>query len=171
MIMRIKFFFQVIALSSFVMLNSCHRSSKNNTTAEKDAFYTDVGDFGSLSRIPLIKPYEAKLIHGNEWRIELETPQLLELSIQNVSAINVYNKMIFIYAKGSVSIKHIKYDEGWFIIIPEKNEEKGFYQKADFIRCLSELKIKEPHFYEINNVYQKFRKERNINWEMKDKPE
>jgi hypothetical protein len=130
-----------------------------------DVFYTDRGGYGTYPRIPLIKPYEAIKISDNEWRVELHTTDLLELSIHNVHNVNVIDSLIILYARGEISIKDIKYDEAWFVIDPSKNSEKGFDKKDKFLSYLAERNIKDPKLYNADKVYDKFYTSKKLNWE------
>ena len=145
--------------------NTTENSDSDKRINSMDPFYSDRGGFGTYLRIPLIKPYEAIKVSKEEWRIELQvTKELLELSIHNVTEISVHDSVIFVYAKGGTSIRHIIYDEAWFVIIPSKNLEKGFTEKEQLLSYLKEQNISEPKLYNANNVYEKFRKEQKINW-------
>jgi hypothetical protein len=129
----------------------------------QDSFYTDKGGL-DLQRIPLIKPYEAKN-WGGDWRIELQTTQLLELSIHNIKEINVVDSLVLVYAKGKeVSIKDVKYEEAWFVLIPKENSENGFTNRNEFMQFLLGRGIKSPVFHEVNSVYKEFVKADKINW-------
>lgn len=147
-----------------VSCNSINNDKAGTGKKMIDGFYTDIGGFGTYLRIPLIKPYEAKRITKDEWRIDLQTPQLLELSIHHVMGLNVINNVIIIYAEGEVSIRDVKYNEAWFVIIPEMKEEKGFEKKEDFDKYLSSLQIINPKFYNVNKVYEEFSKNKKIDW-------
>jgi hypothetical protein len=156
----------LIYLNLILTLLSCNPFKKHNSNIDEpvDPFYTDRGGFGTYLRVPLIKPYEAIKVSDNEWRIELQTTQLLELSIHNVRDINVIDSVIIVYAKGDVSIKDIKYNEAWFVIVPSWNTEKGFDKKEAFLSYLTTQRIKAPNFYDVDEVYQKFNKRKRIDW-------
>lgn len=145
-----------------ITFSRCHNQS--NMKDKKDYFYKDIGGLG-YKRIPLIKPYEAKMVSDSEWRIELQTTNLLELSINNVKEINIIDSIIFVYSKGSVSIKSNIYPEGWFVLIPSANQEMGFDKFTDYRDYLNSKGVKNaPHLSEINKVYDKFSKDRSIIW-------
>jgi hypothetical protein len=147
---------------------SCNPLGKNNQEihTSMDAFYTDRGGGGTYLRIPLIKPYEAIKVSDNEWRIELQTTFLLELSIHNVQALNVIKNVIFIYAKGKeVSIRGVQYKEAWFVIIPHKQFEGGFDKREDFVKYLSSINLQEPNLYKVEEIYSKFNHNKKIDWQ------
>src|ERR1700730_2536142 len=91
---------------------ACNHQEKMKT--ETDDFYNNTGGLG-FKRIPLIKPYEAKMASDSEWRVELETTDLLELSIKNVKEINVADSLICIFSKGGTSIRDTLYNQAWFV--------------------------------------------------------
>lgn len=151
-------------------LASCNflgkRETKGNEELRQDAFYTDRGGFGTFLRVPLIKPYVVNKVSQGEWNIELQTPQLLELSIHNVQKVNVMDSIINVYAKGNVSLRGELKQEVWFVIIPGKQLEQGFEKRDDYVAYLQSLGIKEaPELYDIEEVYAKFEKDKKINWQ------
>lgn len=151
-------FYPIKALLGVLLLFSC-----NSKTQNEDYFYTDIGGLG-IKRIPLIKPYEVKKVSENEWRIELQTDQLLELSIHNVKAVNIIDSAIIVHAKGEVSIKGVTYVEGWFVIIPSSEIEEGFSNESEFFSYLRKVEVKFSRFYNVEDVYNLFNKNRKINW-------
>ncbi len=159
---------ELIFLNLILTLLSCNPFKKYNSNKDEpaDPFYTDRGGFGTYLRIPLIKPYDAIKVSENEWRIELQTTQLLELSIHNVRDVNVIDSVIIVHAKGEVSIKDIKYNEAWFVIVPARNTEKGFDKKEEFLSYLTTQNIKNPNFFNVDEVYEKFNKRKKIDWQI-----
>lgn len=151
----------LIIIMLFNVFASCRFGKKNEN--KEDYFYLDDGGLG-FKRVPLIKPYEAKNVMPDEWRIELQTPQLLELSIHHVKEINVIDSLILVHAKGEVSLRGTRCQEAWFILLPAANMEKGFLKKEEFLSFLSKRKIKLPGLYEINTVYDQFEKDKKIVW-------
>jgi hypothetical protein len=119
-----------------VILYACNNQSEGKEPV--DYFYQDIGGLG-YKRIQLIKPYEAKMVSDSEWRIELQTTNLLELSIKKVNKINVTDSLIFIYAKGGTSIRDTLYNEGWFVIAPSKSIENGFGNERGYLEYLKVL--------------------------------
>ena len=67
----------------FLVLTSCFSDNKDEDQRQgiqkPDPFYTDIGDFGSYLRIPLIKPYEINKVTALMWATTLQTPNLLEM--------------------------------------------------------------------------------------------
>ena len=154
----------ITSILFLIMLISCTNSKKRKI--KKDSFYTDYGGFGH-KRIPLVKPYEAVKVSEDEWRVELQTTQLLELSIHNVRALNVINDTIIIYAEGGeVSIKDTKYNEAWFVILPTEEIEKGFNKKEDFIAYLAKATVKDIKLYDTDKVYATFYNNKKIDWKV-----
>lgn len=146
----------------FNVFASCRHGKKSEK--KEDYFYLNDGGLG-LKRIPLIKPYEAKNEMSDEWRIKLQTPQLLELSIHHVKEINVIDSLILVHAKGDVSLRGVKCQEAWFVLLPAVNMEKGFLKEDEFLSFLSERNIKFLRLREINTVYDQFKRDKKIVWQ------
>ena len=152
-------YYSVNMLMGVLLLLSCNSKTQNE---HQDYFYTDIG--GGTKRIPLIKPYEVKKITENEWRLELQTTQLLELSIHNVKSVNIIDSVIVVHAMGDVSIKGITCSEGWFVILPSRKVEKGFASETEFFTYLNEAGVKFSKFYYVDDIFNTFNKNKKINW-------
>ena len=147
-------------ITSSLFLVSCKQKTDGKT---KDYFYSSGGGLG-LKRVPLIKPYEAVMWAADDWRINFETPQLLELSIHNVKSVNVLDSVIILYASGDVSIRSVKYPEGWFVIIPNEKIEEGFEHKKDFLARLNTFGITDPSLHDLDSVYSIFKAKEKLDW-------
>lgn len=153
-------FYPVNILLGVLLIFSCNSKTQ---TKDEDYFYSDIGGL-SIKRIPLIKPYEVKKVTENEWRLELQTTRLLELSIHNIKAVNVIDSAIIVHAKGEVSIKGVRYKESWFVIIPSSEIEEGFSSETEFFSYLRKAEVKFSNFHNVEDVYKIFNKNRKINW-------
>lgn len=152
----------LIIILLFTVFASCRYRKKN--VKKEDYFYLNDGGLG-FKRIPLIKPYEAKNEMPGEWRIKLQTPQLLELSIHHVKEINVIDSLILVHAKGEVSLRGARCHEAWFVLLPAVNIEEGFLKEEEFLSFLSEKNIKLVGLREINAVYDQFKRDKKIVWQ------
>ncbi|MCS3798756.1 hypothetical protein [Niastella sp. OAS944] len=152
----------LIIILLFNVFTSCNY--RKRSVKKEDYFYLDDGGL-DLKRIPLIKPYEAKNVLPGEWRIELQTPQLLELSIHHVKEISVIDSVILVHAKGEVSLGGHNCKEAWFVLLPGVSKEKGFLKEKDFLSFLSERNIKLPQLREVNSVYDQFKRDKKIVWQ------
>lgn len=145
---------KVVFLLLIIISVACNHDEKMKK--ETDDFYHDTGGFG-YKRIPLIKPYEAKMVSDSEWRIRLETTDLLELSIKNVRGINIVDSMICIFSKGGTPIRDTLYNQAWFVIIPGISHEYGFSKMDDYAIFLKKNGINNPPIlHELNKAYQLF---------------
>lgn len=143
-------------------LTSCHfakREKKNN-----DTFYTSSGGLLDRPRIPLLKPYELLRVNDNEWRMELQSPQLLTLSIHNVKGVSIKGQKIFIYSKGGTEVKNKNYDEVWFVIDPIAVSENALFTFKTYTDSLSKLGLTTPHLVLPEEVYKLFVETGKINW-------
>jgi hypothetical protein len=144
---------------------SCSSQQKDKEQkGEMDIFYERSGGW-DYARIPLKKPYELmKLKNGNTWDINLHA-MTLQSSISNVMGVNVIDGIIVIHSTKKTILRGSEVSEAWFVIIPEKEIEKGFDNQNDFTAYASSVGIKEIKFYSPDIVYQSFMKKWPIDWE------
>ncbi len=113
----------------------------------KDPFYIEDAGYDYI-RFPLIKPYEVwSLDKGKIWFIK---PNFTPKDLRNATAIFgikkmncLNNKIIISYCEKEAIVGGVKYPKAWFVIIPEKNINKGFTKEEDFIEYLKEQGIKK----------------------------
>lgn len=154
----------IIFIISFA-ISSCdflqNKSKMNNTN---DTFYSDLGGL-DRPRIPLIKPYELLKVSATEWRLELQNPDLLVLSIHNVKGVYIYDSLIAIYSKGEVEFQNKLHEKAWFLIEPRRGLEKAFENELTFNDAYSKLKNGQKiHFYSPDSLYKSFEEQRKIVW-------
>lgn len=137
-----------------------HKETKVNNS--DDPFYSDLGGF-DRPRIPLIKPYELLKVSGTEWRLELQNPELLALSIHNVKGVDVKDSLILIYSEGGTEFLNKQHQKAWFIIEPGLGSEKGFSDERKFNNEVNKLR-NEINFHSLDSLYKKFEKHKNIIW-------
>lgn len=150
-------------------LSACNSVNDRDAQKERqsdDDFYTDRGGFATFLRVPLIKPYEAQKISKDVWRIHLRiTADILALAIDNVKEINVVDSCILVHSNGGTPIKHVNYNEAWFVIIPAQNIEKAFTEKEDFLDYLTTQNISASKLYNVDRAYDRFYETRKVDWQ------
>ena len=127
-----------------------------------DPFYSDLGGF-DRPRIPLIKPYELLKVSGTEWRLELQNPDLLTLSIHNVKGVNVKNSLILIYSEGGTEFLNMQHQKAWFVIESGLGSEKGFSDERKFNDVVNKLRDR-INFHSLDSLYKKFEEHKRIIW-------
>ncbi|HEY1201961.1 MAG TPA: hypothetical protein VGE79_13310 [Niastella sp.] len=148
-----------------ITLSSCRFSKKETKVNNSgDAFYSDLGGF-DRPRIPLIKPYELLKVSGNEWRLELQNPELLTLSIHNVKSVAIQDSLILIYSEGGTEFLNMQHQKAWFVIEPGVGSEKGFSDEKEFNKVVNRLRggIKNQ-FHSLDSLYKKFEEHKRIVW-------
>lgn len=158
-------FFYVHLLVSFYILffSSCDRFKHNNGNNKKDSFYTNTGGF-DRPRIPLMKPYELLKVAENKWRLELQTPDLLTLSIHNVKGINVISDTIVVYSEGGTAFMNKQHNKAWFIIEVKENKERVFKNDTEFKNAIQHKFNSDTLFKEPNKLYDAFIKDKVLKW-------
>lgn len=151
-------------LISFALSNCRFSQKETKVNNADDAFYSDLGGF-DRPRIPLIKPYELLKVSGNEWRLELQNPELLTLSIHNVKGVDKQDSLILIYSEGGTEFLNMQYQKAWFVIEPGVGSEKGFSDEKNFNKVVNRLRdgIK-IHFHSLDSLYKKFEEHKKIMW-------
>jgi len=129
----------------------------------RNDFYTRDGGY-DYTRIPFIKPYEALMLKGSErWQMNLYN-SALNSSIINIKKINVEKNAIFLYSEDT-NLDGVKVPRAWFIIIPNKHLEEGFYKEKDYLEFLKSVGLNnEPSLIDINKVSDYFGRHYPINW-------
>ena len=143
---------------------SCSSQDKNNKQeGEKDIFYERSGGW-DYARIPLKKPYELmKLKNRPGWDMNLHA-MTLQSSISNVTGVNIIEGLIVLHSSGNTFLRGVEVPQAWFVIIPEKEIEKGFDKKEEFTSYLTSMSINRPEFHNPDSVYQSFIKKWPIDW-------
>lgn len=154
----------LIFLGTFTMIGCMFSGSDSKNETVDDTFYSDLGGFGR-ARIPLVKPYELKKVSSNEWRLELENPELLTLSIHNVQGVDVRDSIIFIYSEGGTEFLNQQHQKAWFLIEPTLGNETGFSEvekfKSEIGKKYKELRVR---FHSPDSLYSRFEENRKITW-------
>lgn len=150
-----------------LLFSGCEFSKhRNKVTDGNDNFYSDLGGLGR-QRIPLIKPYELLKVSDHEWRLELQQPGLLTLSIHNVQGVLVKDGVIAIHSSGGTEFLNKQHDNAWFIINPEIASEKAFDNEDSFKENF--LQSAAPgqtlRFYSPDTLYKEFELKGKIVWE------
>jgi hypothetical protein len=147
-----------------VFLSSC-KFNKANT----DRYYTDHGDWDDV-RFPLIKPYEALCLNGsNDWCVQLTQDSKGLFSAPGTRKVNIVNRFIFLYSTKTI-LNFADAKEAWFVLIPDKQIEKGFATHNEYLNYLHELHItNEPKLYEMDQVSRYFANRDTIDWQRIDK--
>ncbi len=157
---------RIIALivTSFALSNCDFSRNMDNGNNVMDTFYSDLGGLGR-ARIPLIKPYELLKVSGDEWRLELQNPELLTLSIHNVKGVHIQDSLIGIYSEGGTEFLNKRYVKAWFVIEPRLGLEKAFEDTKAFSDVYSKSKNgRKIHFYSPDSLYKSFEEQRKIVW-------
>jgi hypothetical protein len=128
----------------------------------RDPFYTDPGF--SQKRLPLLKPYDLKKISNTEWRMDLQTTQMLALSIHNVTGVNVTDSTILLQSQGGTDFNNLQDNECWFVIQYKKNMETGYSNYHDYSKELSRLSILDTLLVSPDSTYDKFYITRLLKW-------
>ena len=139
----------IVLSSIFLCCVSCKPSGKKR---ENDPFYSQNNVFDRLN-IPLIKPYKLIKVDDNEWRLDLQTTNLLALSIHNVKGVDTAARKIFIYSRGGTEANNIQYDEAWFVIEPDSLKEQSFNSYDKFKSALIKWNITKVSLKDPDIIY------------------
>jgi hypothetical protein len=141
--------------NTFVVLSIislCYISCKpSEDKKHKDPFYSQ-NMFDRLN-IPLIRPYKLIKEDNAEWRLKLQTPKLLTLSINNVKGVDTAGGKILIYSKGGTEANNIQYDEIWFVIEPDSLQERSFESYDEFKKALIKANIENVSLKDPDTLY------------------
>ncbi len=143
-------------------------------TVEKIPWVEKEGDFYTRSsgwdyaRLPLIEPYEATNVTGDEWLLDndLINPSGNN-SAGNISKIGVSKPYIFIYCDSTTLVNGQEVDCAWYIINADKNELSTFLTEKECNNYLSKRKITLPEMYEIDSLWNEFDKAEKLPWTQK----
>jgi hypothetical protein len=157
----------LVVIACFIMvLYGCNLADrKGSNTAEKDSFYTSKGGL-DRPRIPLIKPYELQKVSANEWRMELQTPDLA-LSIHNISGVNVSQGRILLHSNGGTEIRFEDfnvYKEAWFVIDPGNQKESAFVNYAKYKDTLLSIGLADTTLLTPDALYHEFNSSGTLKW-------
>ncbi len=129
-----------------------------------DDFFMSQGGW-DYRRIALIEPYHA--IDSNNdrlWTIDLKTDSIrYQFSVGATELDVIDNKYIVTYAPNSV-LGGEQFDEVWFIIIPEKDIEKGFTTEEKFLTYLKDTGIDHPNLTSVNELYKELGNKGYLKW-------
>lgn len=150
---------------SSLLLSNCDFSKRNEKFhTDKDSFYSDLGGFGR-PRIPLIKPYELIKVSENEWRLELQTPTLLTLSIHNIKGIHIQDSLIAVYSEGGTEFLNKQRAKAWFVINSVTGVEDAFVNEKSYTDVYFKSKDKQIiHFHSPDSIYKSFEEQGKIFW-------
>jgi hypothetical protein len=127
----------------------------------QDDFYTRSNASWDASRLPLVRPYELLRLNGSkEWEMNLRK---IPGSVSNIKEVSVFQNIIMIHS-GETYCNNAKVEEAWFVIIPEKDIEKGFEKKEGYDKYLSLLHVIST-LYNADTVYGFFQRNKKINWQ------
>lgn len=154
----------LVAIISSIFLLSCNFNKRKEKKIIDNNFYSNLGGLGR-ARIPLIEPYELLKVSGDEWRLELQHPDLLTLSIHNVKGVFVNDGVIAIYSKGGTEVLNKLHDSAWFIIKVDRGLEKAFDSQEAFKEEYEKLITKRNiNLYLPDSLYKLFEKNGKITW-------
>ena len=157
-------FIIIAIIISFLIPNCDFLPNKSKLNSHEDAFYSDLGGL-DRPRIPLIKPYELLKVSKNEWRLELQNPDLLVLSIHNVKGVYIHDSVIAIFSDGGVEFQNKIHAKAWFIIEPEFSTEKAFENENAFNNAYGRSKHgRKVYFLSPDSLYKSFEEQRKIIW-------
>lgn len=134
--------------------SASYHSTHKLDTEEKGKFYGDKGGLG-LKRIPLIKPYELIKVSSEEWRMNLQTSELLALSIHNIKSVNVTKEKILLFSDGT-EVRNIQYGKGWFIIDPIAQKEIFFKEYKEYSTNISRIGLTDTTLVFPDLIYDNF---------------
>ena len=151
----------IILLLISAFLFSCNQRRKNQRPM--DDFYINKGDF-SLSRFPLIKPYEiATVVTSNEWIIHSVDYNETLGTVPGTKQINVVDSVIFAHSKNTI-LDGQPTSEAWFIIIPKHHILRGFKNHSEYLDYIKSIKSKEPKMYDVGEVFSYFDSKDTLDW-------
>ncbi len=127
------------------------------------AFFESRGGW-DYRRIPLIEPYQAISSDKETWTISLKTDSIrYQFSIGPTKLDVVNNRFVIIYAPNA-ALGGERFNEVWFIIIPEENTEIGFTKEEDFLTYLKDKGIDNPNLTDVNELYEELVNKGYLEW-------
>lgn len=131
---------------------------------ETDDFYARSSGWDYI-RLPLIEPYEATNITGDEWLLDndLINPSGSNTA-GNIYQVSVLKPYIFIYCDKPTLVDSHKVDSAWYIINTEKNELSTFLTYKEYNEYLREQKITRPEMYIIDSIWNEFDRTGKLPW-------
>ncbi len=131
---------------------------------------TGVGFFESAGgsdyrRIALIEPYQAINTNNDEsWTVSSTVHSSSYSFSASATKLNVINnKYIITYSPNDV-LEGKRFDEVWFVAIPEENVEEGFTNEEEFLAYLKEKGIDTPNLQSVNELYDEYRYKGYLEW-------
>jgi hypothetical protein len=158
----------VVSMLALFVFRSCV-AFLDDVTRSSDAQPTGVAFFESgggwdYRRIPLIEPYQAISSDKETWTIDLRTDSIrYQYSIGPTKLDVVNDKFIIIYALNA-ALGGERFNEVWFVIIPEENNEIGFTKEEEFLTYLEDKGIANPNLTDVNKLYDEFVNKGYLEW-------
>ncbi|WP_345213904.1 hypothetical protein [Mucilaginibacter gynuensis] len=149
-----------IIFSLFVI--ACNEPDKKLQSL--DSFYTNKGEF-DMSRIPLIKPYEATTgVTPRDWIVATADTNSIAPTIPGTEGIYVTDSLIFVHSINTI-VDYQDAREAWFVIRPKQDTVISFTNHSNYLNYLKKLGFtKEPHLYNPDNVFMSFDHNDYIDW-------
>lgn len=136
-----------------------------------DPFYASYDEW-DLIRFPLIKPYEAVRLTGNDWwGVSIpyipNTPSLLYSGgVPFVQEIAVANEVIMVHTPYEPRVSENLRDRVfyWFAFIPATDIQRGFQDEGDFRLFIEEYGISEVAWESPDTLFQRFKDTGCLEW-------
>ena len=148
----------ITVISMLFILTSCG-TFVDDLTDSADIQPTGVAFFESTGgwdyrRIPLIEPYQAVSSDKKTWTIDLKTDSIrYQYSVSSTKLDVINDRFIITYAPNA-ALRGERFNEVWFVIVPEENIEKGFAKEEEFSAYLKDNGIDNPNLTDANKLYE-----------------
>ena len=96
--------------------------------------------------------------------MELQTQDLLAMSIHHVKGVNVILDKIIIYSEGGTEFMNKQHNKAWFIIDAQNNEENAFENYIAFIAAIKNKGVFDFAFKDPNTLYDFFADNEVVKW-------
>lgn len=172
----------LIIIVIFCFCDCTHMRRKVQESIKDVEWIDKEGDFYTRAvgwdyyRLPLIEPFEADNIRGDDWGISnhiLDTISML-FSVDGIKGINVIKPYILVYCESN-NVKD-EFEQcgpvlggqavlkAWFVINVDTPDIYGFNNEGDYINYLSQRHISKPSLFDIDSVWQEFKEKKKLPW-------
>jgi len=178
-----RFFKTLLIIACVISCIDCTHMKRRVQESIKDAEWIDSeGDFYTRAvgwdyyRLPLIDPFEADNIRGDDWGIQnhiLDSISML-YSVDGIKGINVVKPYIFVYCESNNASDEFEQCgpvlggqavlKAWFVINVDAPDIDGFNNEGDYINYLRRRHISRPSLLDIDSVWQEFKETKNLPW-------
>lgn len=158
--------FYIVFIAILLFMTSCNYGSKQDK--QTDSFYAKSSGF-DYRRLPLIKPYEAISTNKETWDVQFHVkgkkyPETYVTGVINVKKVAVQNGVLMLFTPDSNFITEGLPIYQWFVVIPEKQVEKGFETEQEFLDYLKGIGMEKPEMKDIDTLHDQFEKTKCLDW-------